>query len=322
MSNNLKYSTTDLAVIIPTKDRPVELKRHLQSLVNQQCKFGRIIIIATGKDIKQVVMDFKNRLPVEHYTSKPGQIRQRNLGISKLDEKTKLVAAMDDDVIYHENAIVEMIHFWNRVENDTAGVGFNIINIPKMEHNWLRGLLGFSSKKYGQVLKSGFNTSISNISKNIQVKWLNGGSSVWRQNILQEYTMKEINTSWAVCEDLIFSYPLGKKFPLYVCSDSKVEIDEEIINQPTKAFYFYRGKAQYLWGLYFVMKNEDLSVSCFIVNKLLYCFAQLIKGTLYLDKTRIFIMVGIVKSFCISFKVLFGFQTVDEFKIEFIDSLN
>jgi len=290
MSNNLKYSTTDLAVIIPTKDRPVELKRHLQSLVNQQCKFGRIIIIATGKDIKQVVMDFKNRLPVEHYTSEPGQIRQRNLGISKLDEKTKLVASMDDDVIYHENAIVEMIHFWNRVENDTAGVGFN--------------------------------TSISNISKNIQVKWLNGGSSVWRQNILQEYTMKEINTSWAVCEDLIFSYPLGKKFPLYVCSDSKVEIDEEIINQPTKAFYFYRGKAQYLWGLYFVMKNEDLSVSCFIVNKLLYCVAQLIKGTLYLDKTRIFIMVGIVKSFCISFKVLFGFQTVDEFKIEFIDSLN
>ena len=190
-----------------------------------------------------------------------------------------------------------------------------------MEHNWFRGLLGFSSKKHGQVLKSGFNTSISNISENIQVQWLNGGSSVWRQNILQEYTMKEINTSWAVCEDLIFSYPLGKEFPLYVCSIARVEIDEEIIDQPTKVFYLYRGSAQYLWGLYFVMKNEDISVKSFIINKFLYCVAQLIKGTIYLDKSRIFIMLGIIKSFFISLKVLFGFQTVDEFKCEFIDTL-
>ena len=134
--------------------------------------------------------------------------------------------------------------------------------------------------------------------------------------------MPEINTSWAVCEDLIFSYPLGKKFPLYVCSASRVEIDEEIMDHSTKAFYLYRGRAQYLWGLYFVMKNEDLSVSHFIINKLLYCVAQLIKGTIYLDKSRIFIMLGIIKSFFISLKVLFGFQTVDEFKFEFIDSLN
>ena len=318
----MKYKTTDLAVIIPTKDRPVQVKRHLQSIVDQKCKFGRIIIVASGEDIKEIVDGFLTRLPIEYYRSAPGQIRQRNLGITKLNEGTKLVATMDDDVIYEKDAIEKMIHFWNRVEPDTAGVGFNIINLPKMKHNWLRGLLGFSSKNHGQVLKSGFNTSISNISENIQVQWLNGGSSVWRQNILKKYTMKEINTSWAVCEDLIFSYPLGKIFPLYVCSASRVEIDEEIVDQPTKAFYLSRGRAQYLWGLYFVMKNEDLLVSHFIINKLFYCVAQLVKGTICLDKTRIFIMVGIIKSFCISLKVLFGFQTVDEFKTEFIDSLN
>ena len=179
------YNTKDLAVIIPTKDRPVQVKRHLQSLVGQKCKLGRVIVVASGQDIKNVVLDFNNRLPVEYYRSEPGQIRQRNLGISKLDEGTKLVAAMDDDVTYHEDAVVEMIRFWNETKPDTGGVGFNIINLPKMEHNWLRGLLGFSSKNHGQVLKSGFNTSISNISENIQVQWLNGGSTVWRQNILQ-----------------------------------------------------------------------------------------------------------------------------------------
>ena len=214
----MKYKTTDLAIIIPTKDRPFQMKRHLQSLVEQKCILGRVIVVASGQDIKDIVLDFKDSLPVEYYKSEPDQIRQRNLGISKLDERTKLVACMDDDVTYHDDAIAKMIRFWNNIPSDTAGVGFNIINLPKMEHNWLRGLLGFSSKNHGQVLKSGFNTSISNISENIQVQWLNGGSSVWRQNILQEYMMKEINTSWAVCEDLIFSYHLGKKFPLYSIS--------------------------------------------------------------------------------------------------------
>ena len=150
---------------------------------------------------------------------------------------------------------------------------------------------------------------------------MNGGSSVWRQNILQEYTMKEINTSWAVCEDLIFSYPLGKKFPLYVCSGAKVEIDEEIIDRPAKEFYIYRGRANYLWGLYFVMKNEDLSVNRFNINQFIYCIAQIFKGAIFVDKSRFFITIGIIKAFIISLKVLFGFQTADEFKIEFIDSL-
>ena len=38
------YTTKDLAIIIPTKDRPDHVKRQLQSLVEQQCKLGRIIV--------------------------------------------------------------------------------------------------------------------------------------------------------------------------------------------------------------------------------------------------------------------------------------
>ena len=123
----MKYNTTDLAVIIPTKDRPIQVKRHLQSLVDQNCELGRVIVVASGKDIKDIVLGFKDRLPIEYYRSEPGQIKQRNMGISKLDERTKLVAAMDDDVTYHEDAFEEMIRFWNGVEPNTAGVGFNLV---------------------------------------------------------------------------------------------------------------------------------------------------------------------------------------------------
>ena len=74
-----------------------------------------------------------------HY-SDPGQIKQRNKGISFLDSSTKLVATIDDDVSFSNTAISELIKFWNTVEPDTAGVGFNIINIPAHNHNWLKGL--------------------------------------------------------------------------------------------------------------------------------------------------------------------------------------
>ena len=114
------YYSKDLAVIISTKDRPVEVKRHLQSLVKQKCKLGRVIVVASGQDIKEIVVCFKDSLPVEYYRSEPGQIRQRNVGISKLDERTKLVASMDDDVTYHDDAIEEMIRFWNSISSDTA----------------------------------------------------------------------------------------------------------------------------------------------------------------------------------------------------------
>ena len=314
------YNTKDLAIIIPTKDRPVEVKRHLQSLVKQKCKLGRVIVVASGQDIKDIVEGFKDRLPVEYYRSEPGQIRQRNVGISKLDERTKLVASMDDDVTYHEDAVAEMIRFWNTVPSDTAGVGFNVITLSVIKHNWFRGFIGFSSAIPGQVLKSGFNTSINNVEENIKVKWLNGGSGVWRQDILLNNLMEELCSRWAISEDLLFSYPLGKQYPLYICSGAKVETEEIIMDRPAKEFYIYRGSANYLWGLYFVMKNEDLSVNRFIINQFIYSIAQILKGTIYLDKSRFFITWGIIKAFIISLKASFGFQNINEFKIKFIDS--
>ena len=78
-SKFLKYNSNELALIIPTKDRPVQVKRHLQSLVTQNCELGRVIVVASGEDIEEIVLSFKALLPVEYYRSEPGQIRQRNL---------------------------------------------------------------------------------------------------------------------------------------------------------------------------------------------------------------------------------------------------
>ena len=229
-------------------------------------------------------------------------------GISKLDNRIKLVATMDDDVTYEKDAINNMIDFWNECDNNTAGVGFNIINLQKIKYNWVSGVLGFSSKDPGKVLKSGFSTSISNVSENCQVEWLNGGATVWLKEILIQNKHKEMNMSWAVGEDLIFSYPLGLKYPLFICAEAKVNIEEVIVDKEPRKFYNNMGESLFSMGLNFVVHNNDMSRIKFILHYLLYVISLVIKGIIKFDISRYYIAFGIIKSFIKNFHLLILFS--------------
>ena len=297
------YVSTDLAVIIPTKDRPKEIKRLLKSITELDCKVGRIIIIASGIDIQNIVMSFINRIPVEYYYGDPGQIKQRNKGISLLDDSTKLVATMDDDVVFHKTSISEMINFWNRVEMKTAGVGFNIVNQVGHQHSWIRCFFGVSVLEPGKVMQSGFNTSISNIKESIRSEWLLGGATVWKQKILKSNPHHPINSSWAVCEDLIFSYPLSKKYHLYVCNYAKVNIEPNY-TEITGSECIYRSKTEFLWSLYFVIINDDLSFAKFIKHKTLQILSLTLKLIFFMDINKIYTIIGILHAVYISLKII------------------
>ena len=212
----INYISSDLALIIPTRNRPNEVKRLLGSISKQDCELGRIIVIGSGIDISDIILSFKKKIPVEYYKCNPGQIKQRNKGISKLNTSTKLVGTIDDDVVFYKTAISEMIKFWNQVQNDTAGIGFNIVNQDGHKYSRLRGFFGVSLPEPGKVMKSGQNTSIINVKNNIRSEWLNGGTTVWKQDILKSHKHNDLYSRWAVYEDLIFSYPTGQKYPLYI----------------------------------------------------------------------------------------------------------
>lgn len=291
--SNSPYVSEELAIIVPTKDRPNELDRFLQSIVSLDCKVGRIIIVASGQNIQDVVMKYNQLLPVEYYTSEPGQIGQRNQGISLLSESTRLVATMDDDTVFKKNSVTEIIKFWNNIEPETAGVGFNIVGHPPHRHTWIRGIFGASHPEPGRVLKSGINTSITNLNQNLRTEWLTGGATVWRQDILKRFEHREIRSKWCIGEDLIFSYPIGQKFPLYVCSSAKLELEElEIMNLTIKN-HIFRGKAQYLWSLYFILSNENLSLFHFMVSKILESVVKVTKAIILLKYYKLYNLLGL-----------------------------
>lgn len=277
-SSHYKYTGKDIAVLVPTKDRPEHIKELLNSLICQTEPVGRIIIVASGIDIADTISAYSKKLHIEYcYSQESGQIRQRNIGIGKLDDRSPLVACIDDDIVLDSHAIKEMIKFWNNAPVNTGGVGFNINNDHIERTSFMRGIFFLSSRKPGRVLLSGCNTPISNLKDNIRSQWLNGGSAVWQKDVLINNRHKEINTKWAIGEDLIFSYPLGKKFPLYVCANATVRHNHDNHPKNNKWYYFY-GNTQTLWVYYFVRSNKELSKVLFFLTLFMRVFGKLIYG--------------------------------------------
>ncbi len=286
------YTGRDIAFIIPTKDRPKKLKNLFESLATQNEVCGRVIIVDGGKSVKDVVMGFSDRLPVEYYECRPpGQIRQRNMGISLLDGNTPLVGSFDDDIVLEPSALGEMIAFWNRCETHTAGVSFNIVNGPEENRPWIKCLLGLSAREPGRVLRSGMTTANTHVEADLQCQWLCGGATIWRQDILREFLHQEISSRWAIAEDLIFSYPIGKRYPLYVCASAKVRHEHEM-DYVAKRQNRYYGFTQTIWMFHFVESNEDLFLIRFLWTLILRLVGKLVFGVLTFSSSPIEFAIG------------------------------
>jgi len=249
-------------------------------------------VVDGGQSVKDIVMCFGDRLPVEYYKCyPPGQIRQRNMAISLLDDRTPLVGLLDDDIVVETQALKSMITFWNKCEPDTAGVSFNIVNKHSTFPAWAKAVIKTSFPQQGRVLCSGYNISIEDVSTDLKTQWLCGGATVWRQEILKKYSNKEISSRWATCEDVIFSYPIGKRFSLYVCADAKVR-HEHVYDHKTKMKYRYYGRTLILWRLYFVESHVELSRKLFLLMASGEIAARLMTGILSLRVRHIQYAIG------------------------------
>lgn len=287
-----RYASTDLTIVVPTFDRPAKLTNLFESIVTQSAPVGRVIIVDGAENAEPVVAAFANRIPVEYHRCRPpGQIRQRNLGLAQLWERDRLVALLDDDIVLLSDAVAEMIELWNTVEPDTAGICFNIVNSKPEPYSLLGALLGLRARGPGRVLRSGMTTAISPAGRNERVQWLPGGATVWRREILAERQHREINARWAIAEDLVFSYPVGKRRPLYVCAKAHVR-HEHVSDYRVERRDRYHGRIQTLWWYYFVSSNSDLSRVGFLWTLLLRIVGKLGRGAVHRDRASIEFAVG------------------------------
>jgi glycosyltransferase involved in cell wall biosynthesis len=228
------YTSQDLVIVVPTKDRPREVRALLTSFSTQSERPGGLVLVDGGSSIEAIAKEFSDRLNIQYLTCHPpGQITQRLKGISAVSERVKLVGFFDDDIVLDEDAVEQMIEFWNRAPDETAGVAFNLTNFTPHRYSRLKAIFGMSGPP-GAVLKSAYNVSVVSLSTNGRTSWLPGGCTVWKQTIVREFPQSELKMKWAAGEDVRFSYPIGKRYPLFVCADARVVDTGQALPDPSR----------------------------------------------------------------------------------------
>jgi len=287
------FKKQNLAIVIPSTGNKKNLDSCLKSIAKQTITPEKIIIIIPKGKI--YISRYKN---IEvHYSSIKNQVAQRNIGISKLKKNIKILIQLDDKIILDKKAIEFILKCWNRnYKRNIAGIGFNQINKKKSkkvfysDNSFLSYLFTKIYQKYkiftpGSVLTNGICIQYENLSKFTKVFWLKGGLCSYDLSKVKKniYNRKFPVIPWSVCEDLIFSFSLTKKYNLYVCSDAKASIiDIESKNYSFK-YDYERGKLYSQNLKYFIKTNIELSFFLFLITTIILFFSGLARGVLTLN---------------------------------------
>jgi hypothetical protein len=98
----------------------------------------------------------------------------------------------------------------------------------------------------------------------VETQWLNG-ASLWKIEFLDTYGTGLPSTSYAACEDLIFSYPLSKFGKLIYAPRAKLQFQESELSNPDSLSVM---EAAAYWRFYFVSTHKELSTWAFAFSQI------------------------------------------------------
>jgi GT2 family glycosyltransferase len=248
-----------IAIVIPTKDRPDDLRRMLSSLAAQTRPPDQIIVVdGSERPMSDVVASCRG-IPVDYTRCIPPSLaKQRNAGMARLAPDISIAGYLDDDVVLERDAIEKMHNFWHGADSDIAGAAFNIVNNPLPRVMGLKQLFGIDSRVPGRVLSSGFPSSIPPQTATLETDWLFGGATLWRRHVIEEFSYDEWFIGTGFMEDIDFSFNVRGRYRLVLLAEARL------------AHYSHpvRPDRQYLLGwwqvvnrMYFVRKYRHRGMS-------------------------------------------------------------
>lgn len=100
--NPNRTESMNLALIICTLKRPEALLQLLHSVAKQTCYPAQIVVVDASEDLRTQVVctenKFKNLTYFQVSEEHRGLTKQRNFGVSKIDENIEIIAFLDDDI--------------------------------------------------------------------------------------------------------------------------------------------------------------------------------------------------------------------------------
>src|SRR5436309_13986410 len=177
-----------IAFVVPTMNRPAELRRLLASVESQSVLPGEVIVVdGSGEPSESIPTEFP-KLNIRYIrTLPPSLTKQRNAGMAILSPQIDLVGHLDDDLVLEPGSIETMLRFWDGAAGDIGGASFNIINVRLPRALLLKSVFGIDSFRRGAVMRSGYQSMIGPVQHDMYVDWLCGGATVWRRQVIEEF---------------------------------------------------------------------------------------------------------------------------------------
>jgi glycosyltransferase involved in cell wall biosynthesis len=244
-----------LAYVVPTKDRPDDLRVLFNSL-QKQTVFPHQLIIVDGSDpeIKYVCDEYPD-LPITYERCFPPSLaKQRNAGMARVRNDITLAGYLDDDLELDQDATEKMLQFWANAPVNTGGAAISIRNQPLQKHSRLMRLFFLTGKNFGQMLPSGFAVYIPYMQEMLETQWLYGGATVWSREVIKSFDYDEWYAGHGYLEDVDFSFRVGLKYRLFVVGDSRcLHHSDQLVDSQQYVF----GKQQIFNRIYFVRKIKS-----------------------------------------------------------------
>lgn len=258
-----------IAIICPTKDQPKKVTRLLECVARSEVQPAQVIIADGGHNLELIVKAFDKHLNMTCINCpEAGQILQRNFAHHHLNPEIHLVIHLDDDITFEPDAIGKMLNFWNDAQNivgkPLAGASFNIVDMEPLKNSIFRRIMFLGTEPKGGVSISGYATPYNPIKQTHEVSWLIGGATAWSREVIDNHPHPlSFATSWAVCEDLIFSYSLSDSHRLVAVAEAQVYHNEQYHQMGVRKGIFY-GVSSVLMRYHFVRQQKSLSNYAFI----------------------------------------------------------
>jgi len=212
-----------IAFVVPTKDRPDDLRKMLASLARQTRRPDQVIVVDGSELAVRNVVEECQSLPAEYVRVFPPSLaRQRNAGMQRLTRDITLAGYLDDDIVLEDDAVQCMLEFWEDTAADIGGAAFTITNNPQPGALSLKQAFAIDHVQPGRVLRSGFASSIMPQGTDMETEWLYGGATVWRRGVIESYPYDEWFVGTGYMEDIDFSYTVGARYRLFVVARARL----------------------------------------------------------------------------------------------------
>jgi glycosyltransferase involved in cell wall biosynthesis/GT2 family glycosyltransferase len=252
-----------LAFVVATKDRPEELRRMWRSLCRQTRPPDEVVVVDAGRGPSPAEGLDPAPFAVTHIRAeRPSAAGQRNAGIGAVSPGADLVGFLDDDAVLEDDAVEEMLRFWEGADGAVGGAAFNLVNHPPLDLASLKMTklaesLGFYAKRPGTVAPSGFQTMIGRVERTTWTAWLPSTAAVWRREVLRRYRFDEWFGGYSYLEDLDLSYRIAKTFRLAVVAGARCR---HLPAAGGRGSAYVFGQREVLNRVRFVRTNPELSL--------------------------------------------------------------